>query len=555
MPRLALISAIVPLAVVAGLDPSGWYPFGPAKWTAVTVTLGLVAAATWWHAPVRVPRRPMLLWVALLGWLAIAAAFGADPWYAWIGTPERHLGVVGWVVFAAAFLAGSQLSTPADVRTLCRGVVVAALFCGGYSVVELVGGRPIALDITTQRLGGPFGSAAYLGAATCLLLPVAAGVALDRSWGPAWRSAALIASATCAVALVGSGARGAWVGIAVALAVAAPRLRRVGWRPIAAASVIAVGVLALVAPRLDDVVARSQPATSRVDEWALGVRTLGDVPILGAGPEGYRIEAVSHVDAAYERAYGSAVIADRAHDGPLDVALAGGIPAALLYVTLLAMVLAASWRVIRTADSTSAGIGIGVVAFVMAQLFLFPIAEIDPLLWLLAGVVWALDRSHRGDLRREPQLHRWSLGGVVAGSAFAAIALVAGSLDIAADRSAARALDDRDHAVDDARRATELRPDVVRYRLLLASARTFTVTLAAVDAAMADTDDALAISPRDPIVLTQRAGYLDLRADITGDPGDAQRALVSWQAIVDRRAQCEPCARALDRARERVDGT
>src|SRR5437870_370685 len=93
--------AALPLAAALAVDPGGLAPFGPAKWAAVPTlvfagTALLLAngtrrtslAATW-------PDRALPLFVA---WSAVAAVLGLDRLYAWTGTPERHFGVLAWVL-------------------------------------------------------------------------------------------------------------------------------------------------------------------------------------------------------------------------------------------------------------------------------------------------------------------------------------------------------------------------------------------------------------------------------------------------------------------------
>src|SRR5436853_11273 len=81
--------------------------FGPAKWLALTVlgaaAVALTAADAARRAPAaagrsRVDGRTAAIWLALLGLVVVAAARGVDGRSAWLGTPERHLGVVTWVL-------------------------------------------------------------------------------------------------------------------------------------------------------------------------------------------------------------------------------------------------------------------------------------------------------------------------------------------------------------------------------------------------------------------------------------------------------------------------
>jgi O-antigen ligase len=313
-------------------------------------------------------------------------------------------------------------------------VTVAAVWCGGYALVERWWGTPVAWGAATSRLGGPFGSAAYLGAALCLLVPITAGVALDRAEQPGWRAAGAFGVATGVVALVGSGTRGAWLGVVLAVGALVIAGRRPSRRTWAAAGALAVVALAVVGTRLDDVVDRSTPVASRIDEWSMAGRAVVERPLLGAGPEGYRTVVADVVSADYERTYGREVLPDRAHDGVLDVAVTGGLPAMVAHLALVAWALGAAWRALRERDARRVGLGVAVIAYVAQQAFLFPLAELDPVLWLAAG---ALLTTGNG-LHTPPARHRRRWPAVAA--ACGALALFAtGALGVAADRAAADA--------------------------------------------------------------------------------------------------------------------
>src|SRR5690606_33495626 len=143
-----------------------------------------------------------------------------------------------------------------------------------------------------------------------------------------------------AVALVGSGARAAGVGCAVApvvvaaarraeLRAALARRRRPAGPAAAAAAAVAAALVAggPVGERLASAVAPAEAGgRGRLDEWRVAGRVVADPPVLGGGPEGYRVAFATGVDAAYERAHGRGPQPDRAHSTPLDVALAGGLP-------------------------------------------------------------------------------------------------------------------------------------------------------------------------------------------------------------------------------------
>lgn len=559
------------IAAVIAVDPAGWSPFGPAKWWAMS-TLGFGAAGwAWWRGGQRPDRWSAIAWSVLLIWLGLASVLGGDVPTALLGHPDRHLGLITYGLFALVFRAGQHVSRPDDRRCVSRCFVVACLALGAYACWELAWGPPIDVTSTTDRLMGPFGSAAFVGAASTLLVPAAIGMALDRSAARRWRAAAAMSAITGTLALVGSGTRGALIGAAIT-AVVVIAVRRPSLRIVLTVAVAVAATLALVAPWLGDVLERAGGAGSRIDEWRVAVRVITANPVLGVGPEGYRIAVADGVDRDYERAHSRDVVQpDRAHSAPLDLALAGGLPAATLYLALMVLV---GWRVIRLlrrgGDPTMLGLAAGVLAYGLQQLVLFPVAELDTVWWCAAGVMFTLDLRPAGSrpLRIDPVGSDLSdsgppggdrVGGDRAGDVeiagvavdrrglrdavavlsltFAAVAFVAGMFDAAADRLARDALTDSAlhrcvEAIGAADRAVDLRPDVVRYRLVAANVHLTAGSLADVDAAIDQLQSAQRWSANDPLVAEWMGRALLQRAQITGTEVDVQAALTHWQAEV-----------------------
>ncbi len=524
----ALVFGALVVGAVITVDPGGLAPFGPSKWLVVSALAFLTATLSLRHGSARCHRQSWWMWVALLALLTLAALVNGDTKVAMLGHPDRHLGVVTWVLLFALFCAGQQLAD--RVTTLARGSAVAAAVLGVYALWELLFGRPIAVATTTRRLLGPFGSAAFLGAACCLLGPIALGVALDRSQDRRRRLFGASASFLVAMAVVGSGTRAAWLGAAAAAIVVliAARPSRLSLMRCAAGLAIAVAV---VAPRLGDVSSRRDSGGSRFDEWRVAARVIGRHPLIGVGPEGYRIAVVEGIDDTYERSYRrDTVLPDRAHSAPLDVTLAGGLGAGTLYVGLVGFVGWRSWRLVRSRVPITVGIGAAVIAYGVQQLFLFPLAELDPIWWVFGGLVIALTSEDVASIDR-----RRTVVPLIAG-ATSAFMLVVGVLDVAADRLARTALraTHHDDAVDAADRAMSLRPDNMRYRLVAAEIYLGRGTVADIDQAIIEARRALEWSSHDPFAAHELATAMSQRAGVTGNPGDVAEALGEWQDLVDR---------------------
>lgn len=520
------------LSVVA-VDPAGWYPFVVAKFAAVS----LAVVVCWWAA-VREPSnsldgRALRVFVGLLVVLSIAAVVGREPFYAWTGTPERHLGVATWVLFCAALVAGSRLADPGRLARFARWTVGAGIALGLYALIERW--HPlIETTSNTDRLGGPYGSASFLGAALCLVLPVGvAAIVSDESI--VWRWLAALSAALGTAALIGTGTRAAWLAIGlggvVVLATRPPSRQTFGRLALPVAAVVTGAAFALVSGRTGSVTERTGGAGSRLDEWAVGLRIVADHPWLGVGPEGYRTALADGVTASYERTYGRSVLPDRAHNVFIDVAAAGGVVAVGLYVVLVVLVVGAAWRALRVGTARQAGLAAAAVVYLVQQFFLFPVATIDPVFWLIAGALLSTSAPGRATERAS---QRWPAAVAIP---LLLVLFGVGVVSLAADRAAGDAVESGNLAA--AERAVTLRPDVVRYRLL--EAELAPRTIAGHDRAVAAIERALDFSPHDPIVELALGDALTRRAISTGDVGDRADAQNAWRELVDADRNCYRC--------------
>ena len=555
---LAWSVAALIVGTTVAVDPAGLVPTGPMRWTVIAATTGIVLGALVLR-PVAVPRLVTGLWVGLIGVLTLATFNAVDPLHAWIGTPDRRLGLLVWLTFPALFLAGRACTARAAVRLVARAGTLAAIVLGVWSAAELLGHPPLGLEFADARAGGPFGQPAYLGAACLLIGPLAAATALDRDESRRWRNAGLLGAAAAVLALALSQTRAAWVGAVVAaLATAVQergRLRR--YRKAAIAVAVAVAAVAVVIGVTTPLGGRATStfdlnhgtSASRLDEWRIATRAIADRPVLGAGPEGYRVVFPQEVDAAYVRKYGVAVYPDRAHNGVLDVTVTGGVVAGLLYLVLLGFLSIHAWRALQRRDPLDIALGASVIAYVVQQQFLFPLAELDPIFWVLAGMLVA---RTAGPARFVTVRARWLLAPIAAATV---VTLVYGGREVFADRALERAATTHDvaaalRAADD---ATRLRSDSIRTWYVAARVAQRGDALTDVDAALDRVQQGLDRSPRDPALrdlygelLVERAARSRLASDIatarseldrlvTGAPNDPKlrNAQVTAQSLTE----------------------
>jgi tetratricopeptide (TPR) repeat protein len=372
-------------------------------------------------------------------------------------------------------------------------------------------------------VGGPFGSPAYLAAVAVMLIPASVGLACDPAERRSWRLAAGAAAGSGLLALGLSGTKAGLVGMGAALLVSLPAWwRSAAAHPVraglAAMAVIALTLVSPVGGRMADLAGEGGQAAGRLDEWRIGMTALARRPLAGTGLEGYRIAFPGVVDAAYTRAYGREVVTDRAHSGPIDLGISLGLPGAVAWLAAAGFLGVRGWRASRMGPLL-AGLGAGVAGYFAQQLFLFPIVEGDVVLWALAGVLVA----GVGPRREQPVVSK-PLSWLAA--ALSVAALLAGALDVMADRQAASALAaDR---VEPADRAAALRPDSFRYRLVGAEVARRSGSL---EQAMARIGEALALSPNDPALRSARARLL-VEAAQAGGAAEIEAAVAALRDLV-----------------------
>ncbi len=540
LPATALV-VLVPLVVAPGAAT----PAAAAKWLTVAVLIpsGLALAAS--AGPLRWPFARW--WGAWLAVLALATATGIAPWSALVGAPGRRFGLIAALLGAGAFVLGASVGGDAAVA---RRILRAALVTGGIVAAIGVGealGLPVpGLDDDAERIRSSWGSATFLAGYLVLLLPLA--VVHLRAADRRWRRVGLAATATMTIALVLTGTRGAWVGVVAGAVVLAPALPRRGRAlPRAAVAGLAGLGLLLAAVALSGPTLDRASGGGRLDLWRTTLPVVADRPVLGAGPDAQRIVLLSGIDDDFEREHGSVELHDRAHDLVLDTAVTTGV----LGLVALGGLLASIGRFVghRLGDQAIArALAAGLVAYLVHLLFAFGEATLDPLAWLLAGILVAA----LADDAPTPAEARADRPPIAVPLALGALALALGAWalgDLLADHRLASAVErdaagDRLGALDDlasARRLAPTRADLpqaearVRERLILGGSPTSGRldprngpggVDRLLDQGLASIDDALALAPGDPDLLMDRAALLDAA-------GRHEEALAAFEAVLD----------------------
>ncbi|MEZ5350643.1 MAG: tetratricopeptide repeat protein [Microthrixaceae bacterium] len=558
--RHATLRSIAPVGLVVVVPllflPAAFGPFHAVKWLAVCVLVpaGLaVCAAT---GTLRWPRWKWFLPFIVVS--AVSTLFGVAPWMSLIGSPNRNNGLLALFVVFGSFVLGASVAGDVVVqRRVLRAAFVTGGVIGALAVAERLG-----LDIASVGDAGEitrgrstWGSATFAAAHLVIVLPIA--VAHLRSRDSRWRIAGLVCCVAILAGLLATGTRGGWLAALVSVAVLAPAWlatgrpaegsavlwsaakrenspgvdqRRTG-RPIlvvagVVAAVAAVGVLVLtvVGPQLD-----RASGIGRLDLWSTTPSVIADRPILGAGPDTQRSVLPAGIDEDFEREHGSEELHDRAHSLPLDTLVTTGILGLAALVALLG-VLARDFVLNLRRELVPTAIAAGLAGYLVTLLFAFGDPVMDPIPWMLAGLLWVAIVPSSGERSTEPPRTGVRMITAIGFGCVAVAGLIVAGGEVLAETRLDAALDgqsagDLPAALDELESAVSVAP--ARFDLHQAYSRIVIRSLtegpeiADTDAARSELiasafrhlDDAQAVAGEDPDLLMDRAELLTAAGD------------------------------------------
>lgn len=397
--RLAAIAIVT--AIPIAFDPGGYFIFLPIKWLLALVLVFGGLAVGLWDRPLP-SGRVWIAWGILLLVLVLASVFGIAPLASFIGVAGRNLGVVAWILFAAAFALGAMAGD--GTKTIDRIILAASaasIPVSLYAIAQSAGIDPLSWreGIDLSRARSTLGNASFLGAYLVLVVPLAARMTFARALT---RDRLIFGVAAIAgvVALISTQTRAAWLGGLTALLVLLTAERKNIWTTIPRR--VATGLLAFVLVSLLAISPAGERAASifnvssgtakgRIDTWTRTTSLIFERPLLGWGPDTFALVFPSVIDPEYEREYGRETIPDRAHNAFLDMAAGAGFIGLLAYCFLLFLVAKICLRGLGGSPAQAAAAA-GLIGYLVQQQFSFPLADLDVVFWTLAGALWTSTR-------------------------------------------------------------------------------------------------------------------------------------------------------------------
>ena len=353
---MALLQAII-VALIALIIAPGYLFYFDVTPKVFILLAGVAAALLAGAVHMLVNRRFASLMAGMAASLVVSSVLSANPGFSWFGGNWRSYGAVQQIaILLFAYLVAANIAPrPERVRTLLRGVAIAAALCGAYGVLQYAGIDPLlpaaAYHVgeglwTIVRPPGTLGYVSYF--ANWLAMASLLCLALARmETRRVLRLAAYSAAAMSACAMALTGTRGASLAAAAGCAtLLATRAVRLTPRSIAIVAALIVACVAFwLSPSGWNLHSRARwfredpRGGARLHLWRDSLAmSLHRLPA-GFGPEVFEAQFPHYESKQLAEAY-----PDFAHESPhnmfLDALVAQGIPGLVLLAALCAFALA-----------------------------------------------------------------------------------------------------------------------------------------------------------------------------------------------------------------------
>lgn len=333
---------------------------------------------------------------ALVTALGVSTMVSADPKLAFLGTFTSRMGLVTYLAYAACAIAVLIVvdRSPARFGRLFVWHVLIGAVVAGVCILQITGAIGLYPAGFTPgedlpRVHGTVGHPDYTG--NYLLYVVFPALGMAYGARGVIRGFGIATAAAATLAILYTGTRGAWVGLAVGVCVAgfftwragllgrlSPRARIALGGGLVAASAASAAILvfsASAAPiraRLLAFATEGFTGAGRTNVWRF---TLGLIPkfwLFGCGPDMFKLVQTPYKTLEYVQATGGVNVEDP-HNAYLSMLLTGGVFAFTAYVALIVLALRGLPRAILSASARresrdEVALGIAVLASLVAGL-------------------------------------------------------------------------------------------------------------------------------------------------------------------------------------------
>lgn len=378
----------------------------------------VLASLIWCTLAFKITREGRLTWnrtsldipmTFLLVILTISTIFSINPITSLTGSSlsdrnESFLIFLSYLLLAMVtkqFIAGELK----QIQYLLRILVITASAISIYAIFQYFGidyFHYAVSGIDVKRPPGTLGQPSYLGAYLALALPIALVIS-STSTRRLNRIIYALSSTMIGIALILTYTRGAWLGAIAAVFIIAlyAVLRRGQYRtkllvhiacilPIILLAVVLSGSPDIINERVSSALGLKGSIVQRLGIWDSTLSLIKERSLIGWGIETFedihpRVETLSLV-----KLEGGPIRADRPHNQILYIVYSMGIIGLLAYLWLLITVFLTGFRSLKSLDGKESFLLIGILGAllgcIISEQFLFSVAAVTPIFWILVGL-------------------------------------------------------------------------------------------------------------------------------------------------------------------------
>jgi len=350
---------------------------------------------------------PILIFLLLI---AASTVFSVHITTSLFGKYKRYEGLLTFVNYGLLFFLAAQFFTDLNkVKSIARSMVIAA---GAVSVYGLL--QPYGFDLLTwaslpfesSRSFSTFGNPVLLGGYLVIVLPVALGLVFSE---PDLKRRFLfgLPATLIFLCLMMTFSRGGWLGACLVLV----GFLVLGWKEFADKKVIlTISVLILVSTvilfpfsftrkaevdfreRISPGISITGSAQTRLEIWKSAAKMIRERPILGFGPDTFRLVFRKYQTLKYKRLVGESAVADNAHNYFLQLASMTGVPAAVCFIVIITLFFVSAFKLLvdfkgRRDYFIFSGFALSIPGYLLDLLFGVSVVGSTSFLWLILGMI------------------------------------------------------------------------------------------------------------------------------------------------------------------------
>ncbi len=326
------------------------YPHAFPRWIWLAVfSSAIIIVATWraWRSKraIRINRLDVALTI-FVAVLVVAALVGADPAGSWWSSMPRLVGVSWWVLALGNHFALKQLLLEKrSEKNLIRALAVIVLLMCAWGVAQkFIHG--FSQTFSGDRIGGTLGNAIFFGMYAVLAIFIFAFFWTEqRTVDKRAKTLPLICCSAAFIILIFTASRGPFAGLALGMLVAflwmffsgAVNRKKIG---VAVGVIVALLFCIVLLLKMNILSTGTVTTETRLINWRVALSGLRTHPVLGVGPENYRVVADELFDPRLSKFGFQETYTDKPHNAQLELGATTGVLGlcsygALIFIALL----------------------------------------------------------------------------------------------------------------------------------------------------------------------------------------------------------------------------